>query len=186
MRRARRRQLSRRIRRVGRTRLWLGIECGLLFGGVPAALWAGMQTGYPLPIIPTLLVITGLIGLNLSRDRYFDRRVLRAFRGARVEGPRILALFAVSAVVLTALVAIATPERLFDLPRERTGLWAAVMVFYPLLSVLPQEVLYRAFFFHRYRPLFRNRRLTLLVSALAFGYVHILYGAWISVALTTV
>ena len=186
LRRARRQLLARRLRRVARTRLWLGIECGLLFLGVPLALWTALRLGYSIPVIPVLLVVTGLIGLNLSRDRYFDRRVLRAFQGVRREGPRILATFAAGAALLALGVALLTPERLFDLPRERFGLWAAVMVFYPLLSVLPQEVLYRAFFFHRYRPLFGNRRLTVIASALAFGFVHVVYGAWISVGLTTV
>ena len=28
------------------------------------------------------------------------------------------------------------------------------MIFYPLVSVYPQEIIFRSFFFHRYRDLF--------------------------------
>jgi membrane protease YdiL (CAAX protease family) len=184
--RARRRWLKRRLARAARTRIWLAVECGLLFVGLPSALWLGRVLGLRLPIVPTLLVVTGAIGLRLARDPYFDRRVLRAWRGLRIEGRRILTTFALLASLLTLLVAGLTPERLFDMPRQQTTLWAGLMVFYPLFSVFPQELIYRAFFFHRYRTLFANRRLTLLASSLAFGFVHVLYGAWISVALTTV
>jgi membrane protease YdiL (CAAX protease family) len=49
------------------------------------------------------------------------------------------------------------------------------MLLYPLLSVYPQELLYRGFFFHRYAPLFGSGRGMLLASALSFGFVHIIF-----------
>jgi uncharacterized protein len=60
------------------------------------------------------------------------------------------------------------------------------MIVYPLISVIPQEVLFRGYFFHRYGPLFGARLGMIAASALAFGWVHIIFGNWISVALTTV
>jgi membrane protease YdiL (CAAX protease family) len=44
-------------------------------------------------------------------------------------------------------------------------------------------LLYRAFFFHRYRPLFGSGWTMLLASGLAFGFVHIIFGNWLAVAL---
>lgn len=58
------------------------------------------------------------------------------------------------------------------------------MVLYPLLSVLPQEFLFRAFFFHRYQPLFGEGAGIVLASALAFGFVHIIFGNWLAVVLS--
>jgi len=57
------------------------------------------------------------------------------------------------------------------------------MLLYPLLSVYPQELLYRAFFFHRYQPLFGSGWRMLLASAFAFGFAHVILGNWISVVL---
>jgi membrane protease YdiL (CAAX protease family) len=45
--------------------------------------------------------------------------------------------------------------------------------------------MYRAFFFHRYRRLFGEGGRMVLASALAFGFVHIIFGHWISVVLST-
>src|SRR5262249_4476515 len=66
------------------------------------------------------------------------------------------------------------------------ALWFLVMVVYPIVSVYPQELLYRAYFFHRFRPLFGNGPTMIVVSALLFGFVHIIFGNWISIALTAV
>jgi membrane protease YdiL (CAAX protease family) len=63
------------------------------------------------------------------------------------------------------------------------------MVGYPLFSVYPQGLIYRAFFFHRYRPLLRVAPQTrswilILVSAATFALMHILFHNWIALALT--
>ena len=60
------------------------------------------------------------------------------------------------------------------------------MVLYPLLSVYPQELFFRAFFFHRYRRLFGQGMATVVASALLFGFVHIVFGNWISILLSSV
>jgi membrane protease YdiL (CAAX protease family) len=57
------------------------------------------------------------------------------------------------------------------------------MLLYPLVSVYPQELIYRVFFFHRYAPLFGSGLLMIAASALAFGFVHIIFGNWLAVVL---
>lgn len=90
-------------------------------------------------------------------------------------------------VVLGALVALfsryAMPAQFLDLPRERPVLWLAIMILYPLLSVWPQEVIYRRFLFRRYAALFRGRAMV-AASALAFGFAHVIFLNWIAVAMT--
>jgi membrane protease YdiL (CAAX protease family) len=67
------------------------------------------------------------------------------------------------------------PGSFLSFPRERPGLWVLVMVLYPLLSVWPQEMVYRAFIYHRYAPIFGASGGYILASALAFGYMHIIF-----------
>jgi uncharacterized protein len=69
---------------------------------------------------------------------------------------------------------------------DGAGLWAIVMLLYPLLSVYPQELIFRAYFFHRYQALFGAGWTMIAASALAFGFVHIAFGNWISVVLSTI
>ncbi len=90
-------------------------------------------------------------------------------------------LLACSAIGL--LVWYFMPEKLLNFPQERTKLWAMVMVLYPLLSVIPQELIFRPFFFTRYQPLFSKQLAMIAVSALTFGFAHIMFQNWISVTL---
>ncbi|MFE3193101.1 CPBP family intramembrane glutamic endopeptidase [Nocardia sp. NPDC059240] len=93
---------------------------------------------------------------------------------------------AANAVALTAATAVLRREDLFALPRRNPLLWLAVMVLYPALSVYPQELIFRSFLFHRYAPVFGEGRAMVAASAAAFGYVHIVFGSWFSVAASTV
>lgn len=91
-------------------------------------------------------------------------------------------------VVLAALVAIAvwhfTPQVFLSFPRQRPEFWLLVMVLYPILSVWPQELIYRSFLFYRYRPILGAGRGYVVASALAFGYVHLMFLNWIAPAMT--
>ena len=90
---------------------------------------------------------------------------------------------AVFVVLLAIAVWVFRPDLLFSMIKRSPILWVVVMVLYPLLSVYPQELLYRAYFFHRYEALFGSGWGMLLASALAFGIVHIIFGNWLAVAL---
>jgi membrane protease YdiL (CAAX protease family) len=89
---------------------------------------------------------------------------------------------------LAPLIALATwlafPHLFLELPRQRPLLWALIMVFYPLLSVWPQEMLYRFLLFHRFRDLFGGDFALILASASAFGFAHIIFLNWIAIIMT--
>jgi drug/metabolite transporter (DMT)-like permease len=55
------------------------------------------------------------------------------------------ATFALASLGLLALVAALRADLLFNLPRQRPLAWALVLVLYPPLSALPQELVFRAF-----------------------------------------
>lgn len=132
--------------------------------------------------IPVLLVLGGASVAYLLRSQTFDRRSL--WRAEEVKGQLrpILTLWAISAVAAIATVAVVFPDQLFAFPKEQPLLWLAVMLFYLLLSVYPQELVFRAFLFERYGPAFGNW--TTAASAAAFGFVHIVFGSWVSVVLS--
>ena len=77
------------------------------------------------------------------------------------------------------------PDEFFWLPLNRPKLWGKIMLLYPILSVVAQELIYRTFFFHRYGPLFGNERgLMILTNAAVFGLAHIIYGSYVSLVLS--
>ena len=92
-------------------------------------------------------------------------------------------------VILGGLVAYAVslllPSKFLSMPLQRPEVWQRVMIFYPLLSVIPQELAYRTFFFHRYFPLFgRHRRMLYVTNGMLFGIGHIVFANWFAVIST--
>lgn len=162
-------------------RLWL--EYLTLFFGVVGVYALLDSPGSP---IPFLLVLGAVAWFYLRRQPTFDRSDLWRASALRPALPSILALSAAVAVLMAVAVAVWDPDRLFRLPRESPLIWIVVAVLYPLLSVYPQELLFRAFLMHRYGPIFGSGASTAAASAAAFGYAHIIYGTAISVLLTVV
>ncbi|WP_024799326.1 CPBP family intramembrane glutamic endopeptidase [Nocardia sp. BMG51109] len=168
-----------RIRRW--RRLYLGGEYAALFFGGATVYRARLRGTSP---IPGLIALGGAVAGYLRRSADFDRDSLWRPEAFRAQARPMAALAGSSALALTAAVAAVRREHLFELPRRNPWLWLAVMVLYPVLSVYPQELIFRSFLFHRYAPVFGEGAGLVLASAAAFGYVHIAFGSWISVALS--
>ncbi|PKV82360.1 CPBP family glutamic-type intramembrane protease [Nocardia fluminea] len=165
--------------RAGR-KTWLTIEFVVLFFGLTGLFAVYLRGVSPLPFLAAITV--GLV-IYLRRTGFDHRSFWRADT-LRPALPAILTLWAISAVALAVAVAVLRPGSLFDLPRERPLIWVLVLVFYPLVSVYPQELLFRAFLFHRYAPIFGDGARMIAASAIAFGFAHVIVGNWISVLLS--
>jgi uncharacterized protein len=160
--------------------LLLALECAFIFIGFPLLIKYRIVPNFPIPY----LLAAGLAAFILLRhDRSFDSVRLLVWRNDRAFLPQLLLRDVICLVLLGVAVRLFAPELLFSLIRQRPWLWVAILILYPLLSVYPQEILYRAFFFHRYQDLFGSGWVMLLASALAFGFVHIVFGNWLAVGL---
>ena len=160
--------------------LLLALECAFLFLALPLLIKFRLLPNFPIPY----LVLTGVaILLILHRDPSFDSSRLFTWGDYRPLLTRILIRDIICLILLGLAVRLFAPQLLFSLVKQRPWLWDVIMVLYPLVSVYPQELLYRAFFFHRYQGLFGSGWALPIASALAFGFVHIIFGNWLSVVL---
>ncbi|MGD1070158.1 MAG: CPBP family intramembrane glutamic endopeptidase [Bryobacteraceae bacterium] len=133
-------------------------------------------TRHRIPAIPVLWALTAYCLFVLLHDPRFNRRSLWNTAPLPQYAPAILGLFAAAVAIGIALVLRFGPPGLFlSFPRSNPRLWSLVMIFYPVLSVYPQGIVYRAFIFERYRDLFGPPWLIILASAFAFTYVHIIF-----------
>jgi membrane protease YdiL (CAAX protease family) len=98
----------------------------------------------------------------------------------------ILLRFALSAVALTGFLWWYEPERLFQFMLTMPENWAMVMFLYPILSIFPQEYIYRHFFFLRYKHIFPDMHHMVAASGVAFGIAHILLYNPIAVTLSMI
>lgn len=130
---------------------------------------------------------TGICLTLLLTDPTFDRGALTRRDRFRSAAPVALGLWSIASLALVGLVKWAHPDWFLSFPRERPGLWALIMVAYPVLSVIPQNIVYRAFIFHRYRTLFGSTGWPIVwASTAAFSFAHIVFHNPIALGLTAV
>ncbi len=156
-------------------KLLLASELVVLFVILPLLYYFDWIPG---PKSVPLLLAFAYCFVILLLDKSFDRRQLNAkrFRGFGF----IIKRFGFTAILLTAYLFIFEPENFLLIPKTNPWLWVAIMVFYPLWSALPQELIFRAFYFHRYRHIIPNLNVLMILNALLFAYMHIIFNNWIA------
>ena len=141
---------------------------------------------FPFPPIPALWLLAAYCLYRLFHDSGFDRKLFwngHAFAGVALQ---VLLIFSLTAALIGVAVYLFAPQMLFNFVKRAPLFWALVMVLYAVLSVYPQGIIYRAFFFERYRTLFPNSVLLIVVSAVAFSFAHIIFRNPIAVIFTLV
>ncbi|MBK1636019.1 CPBP family intramembrane glutamic endopeptidase [Rhodovulum adriaticum] len=137
----------------------------------------------PDALFPGLFALTalGLVLLHLTPG--FDWAELG--RGTRRIAWRPVALFTVATLtVATCAVLVTAPGAFLVLPREQPILWLAILLLYPPLSALPQEIVFRPLFFRRYGRLLPGRPWALVLNAALFSLAHLFYWNGLVAAMT--
>ena len=156
-------------------RIWLTIEMLLLYVAAPVAVY-GMLHHYRIPLFQIFPAVFALFVVILSLDRSFSwREALGRGIDLKTLGS-IVAIFAIAAPVLAFFARHDNPGRFLAFPRYAQDLWLFVMVIYPLVSVTTQEIMFRLFFFGRYRALFgTDTQAVIVLNAFLFTFVHIIF-----------
>lgn len=159
----------------------LALEFLLLFFALPLAY---RFSPVRIPALPLLWLVAAYATWQLLRDPQFNRTRLWNVTPLGPHLAAILAIFAVAAFVLWLGVHRFAPQLEWSFARSNPGFWALVMVAYPVLSVYPQGLIYRAFFFERYATLFPGKWMMIVASAAAFAFLHIIFRNSLAVSLT--
>jgi len=165
--------------------LYLAVEFAVLFVGLPVLLYTQRHALGGM-VVPILLLLGAGCGALLWADRAFDRVRLWNRQSFRTHVKRTLRWFVPGAVLVAIAFALLRPDLLLSFPQVHTKVWLVIMVTYPALSVYPQEVIFRAFLFHRYAALFPGRKAKIAASSVAFGLAHIIFANWVAPLMTAV
>lgn len=76
------------------------------------------------------------------------------------------------------------PENWFKPILQDYRVWILFCFIYSVFSVYPQELIYRTFFFKRYKDLFKNPKLFILVNAALFSLAHLFFANALVMLLT--
>jgi membrane protease YdiL (CAAX protease family) len=131
-----------------------------------------------------LCVVAVAIGLLAVTPDFRWRELLHGWRS--LDWREIGFVAALTAVASLIFVLWLVPDALFRLPRRAPGFWLLLMVLYPILSALPQELVFRALFFRRYAALFADARVALLVNGGVFALAHLLFWSPVTLSMTFV
>jgi membrane protease YdiL (CAAX protease family) len=104
------------------------------------------------------------INLFDKNEFKFDQSLLQIFYKAFV-----------IAILILIFSYIFDKEKFLNLPKSHFFLWVMILILYPIFSAFPQEIIYRKFFFQRYRKLFKDKKTFILLNAFLFSFAHIIY-----------
>ncbi len=141
---------------------------------------------FPFPLIPAMWLLTAYCLICLLRDPSFDRKFLWGAVALRRDWRQMVPLFVALALLIAGSIFSVRPDLLFRFVRRDPLAWLLIMVLYPVLSVYPQGIVFRSFFFHRYRTLFPRPWAMIAASALAFSFAHIIFRNFIALGFTLV
>ncbi|MEL6335784.1 MAG: CPBP family intramembrane glutamic endopeptidase [Pseudomonadota bacterium] len=166
------------IERRRHLRLWL--EFTLLYFGIPL----GMLMSFGLySLFPVLLALAALAAFLLMLTPGWRWRELR--EGGFLRHWRMLLGFTlIAATAIAVLVLTLRPGSFLAFPRGRPEMWMFVMVAYPIVSALPQELIFRPLFFRRYGVLFPDARVAVAMNGAVFGFGHLFYQNPIAIGLS--
>ena len=148
------------------------LEYFLFFGAFPAALSFYKPHGLIYAIMWGICTLTVIYMRRHHGWRFTDDWNWSALTPAFWK--RILLRFIPIALALLVFTALVVPEHLLSLPLQRPYMWVMVLLFYPQLSVIPQELIFRSYFFKRFGKVFKSQNMLILASSAAFGWMHIL------------
>jgi len=157
------------------------IELFLLFILLPCS----FLLDYPAPIKVGLVLSCFAFSIWIVvRDKPVKRQILWSLNNWDFWKGLLLRL-SVGLVAAFVLMYFYKPDMLFIIFKDMR-LFFMIVFIYSLLSVTAQEFAYRTFFFHRYRDLFNNSTIFLIVNALLFSLAHIMFENVVVLLLTFV
>jgi len=134
-------------------------------------------------LIPALIILMSVCCMLLLSDPHFKRFRLTSLGQFSAVKRRIFSFFFLGALFSGMFYGILHQGNWFTLPLNSFSDWLLLIVLYPLLSVLPQELIFRTYFFHRYKRIMPKKGVRIIVSATVFALAHIVYANWIAVGL---
>lgn len=92
--------------------------------------------------------------------------------------------FLIIACLTSLFVWFTNKQMLFEVVINKPIMWIIFLLVYCFFSVYPQELLYRTFFFKRYKDMFKNELLFLFVNAILFSLAHMFFKNSLVITLT--
>ena len=137
-------------------------------------------------LFPALIILMAICTHLLLTDPHFKRFRLTSLGEFSTVKRRLFTTFFAGAMFSAMFYGLLSQGNWFALPLHSPLDWLMLLLAYPILSVLPQELIFRSYFFHRYKRILPSKNKRIILSAVVFALAHCVYDNWVAVALSFV
>jgi uncharacterized protein len=131
-------------------------------------------------IIP-LLLLFAYCGCILLVDKPINSKRW----SIRADWKLILVRFSIlGALILMVLYFFSSSPLIANFQENKKLLFMVLM--YPFLSAFPQELIFREFFYYRYKILFQHPTILLSMNVVLFAFAHVYFTNWLVMAFTLI
>ncbi len=162
-----------------RSSFYRSLELFLLFILLPVS----FLLDYPIEFKVALTSI-GFVYILIQLKRAGLKLMFPDSRSWRLLSKAILVKLIIIMLITSLYVLIVDPDKLFSVLINNPRLWVLILFIYTFLSVWPQEIVYRTFFYERYSCLIDNKWLFIFINAILFSLAHIFLRSFLVQLLT--
>lgn len=163
------------LKKIYHSEFYMVIEFLLFYVFVPFLANMYMEGWWK--VIPLILIAFFFLML-LKGDKNFDKGVF--FRLDKIYLKKSVTRVIVITILMVWFTGWFFPDLFFHYPLKDFKSYMITFFLYPVASVLPQEIIYRVYFFHRYKKLVPEKYLLMLSNAIIFGLTHFIYENWVA------
>lgn len=139
----------------------------------------------PLPRLLTLIIVFLFVLFLSIKFKYIDKNWYKLPKLNKQYWIKMTLIYLGTFSFFIAYINFFLDEKPFILLRERPHLMLIISIFYPLISAFPQELIYRPFYFQRYKDILSDKQM-LMTNMLAFSFLHIIYNNLPALILTLI
>ncbi|NBC58203.1 MAG: CPBP family intramembrane metalloprotease [Bacteroidetes bacterium] len=133
------------------------------------------------------LIALTYVAIISFKNKYFKSSKLKFSSGQKSAYFKRIGLKFISIVTLTSLITVFFyKENLFNALQSNLSQYFTILGVYVFLSVVPQEFIYRKFYFLRYKVLFKSEKQLIVINTLVFCLGHLFFNNLLVLAITLV
>ena len=117
---------------------------------------------------------------------YFDKTFLFTSLKKKIDWTFVIIFSVIFFFLGFFYVLLVDKNLLFIFPKTNFKLWLIVILIYPFLSVIPQELVYRVFFFQRYFPNINRFYFPVFLNLVVFAYGHLVFDNMHAIIITAI
>lgn len=162
-------------------KFWLRVEFLFIFVAIPLLINFDAHTFSPFLLLGLVLIY--IVVLNLGSKKLQKKSIFIFHHHHHNLLPDIYTRVFSSFAVMIIFIIFYDHYLIFNMMIKDPWSWLILLFMYPILSVIPQEIIFRSFFFARYKKIFA-KYLLVFMSAASFSFVHIIFHNPIAIVFT--